>query len=134
MPRRLATLITVTVLILCGCGTDVQYTALVRTPRVAARSPQSVKVYLSSPPKRPHRDVGLLEAEQMSEFSWDNTRDMINKMRETAARVGCDAIFVKAVGSNTDRFLGVTDSPSSTKTVTATCIRYGAEEDDDDES
>ena len=65
MPRGLATLIT-TALIVCGCGTDVQYTALVRTPRTEARSPQSVKVYLSSPPKRPHRDVGLLEAEQMS--------------------------------------------------------------------
>ena len=90
-----------------------------------------MKVYLSSPSKRPHRDVGLLEAEQMSEFSWDDTRDMINKMRETVAWVGCDAIFVKGVGSNTDRFLGVTDSPSSIKTVIATCIRYGAEEDDD---
>ena len=131
MTRGLATLIT-TALVVCGCGTEVQYTALVRTPRTAPRSPESVKVYLSSPPKRPHHDVGLLEAEQMSEFSWDNTRDMIRKMRETAARVGCDAIFVKGVGSNTDRFLGVTDSPSSTKTVTATCIRYGAEDDDDE--
>ena len=130
MPRGLTPLIT-TLLILCACGTDVQYTALVRTPRTTARSPESVKVYLSSPPKRPHRDVGLLEAEQMSEFSWDNSRDMIRKMRETAAQVGCDAIFVKGIGSNTDRFLGVTDSPSSTKTMTATCIRYG---DDDDES
>ena len=131
MPRGLAALITAG-LIVCGCGTDVQYTALVRTPRAAARSPESVKVYLSGPPKRPHRDVGILEAEQMSEFSGDDTRDMIWKMRETAARVGCDAIFVKGVGSNAHGFLGVTDTPSSTKTVTATCIRYGT--DDDDES
>ena len=129
MPRGLAPLIT-TLLILCGCGTDVQYTALARTPRTAGRPPESVKVYLSGPPKRPHRDVGLLEAEQMSEFSWDDSRDMIRKMRETAARVGCDAIFVKGIGSNTDRFLGVTDTPTSTKTMTATCIRYGTDDDD----
>jgi hypothetical protein len=123
MPRGLVTLIA-TALIVCGCGTDVHYTALVRTPRGDARSPESVKVYLSSPPSRPHRDIGLLEAEQSSEFSLDSTRDMIRKMRERAARIGCDAIFVKGVGSNTNRFLGVSDSPSSTKTITATCIRY----------
>ena len=123
-----------TTLIVCGYDTDVQYTALARTPRTAGRSPESVKVYLSSPPRRPHRDVGLLEAEQMSEFSWDDSRDMIRKMRETAARVGCDAIFVKGIGSNTDRFLGVTDTPTSTKTMTATCIRYGTDDDDDDAS
>ena len=129
MPRELATFIAIA-LIVGGCGTDVQYTALVRTPREAGRSPESVKVFLSSPPKRPHRDVGILEAQQMSEFSWDDSRDMIRKMRETAAQVGCDAIFVKGIGSNTDRFLGVTDSPSSTKTMTATCIRYDTGDDD----
>ena len=46
-------------------------------------------------------------------------------MREAAARVGCDAIFVKGIGSNTDRFIADHRlALSSTKTVTATCIRY----------
>jgi hypothetical protein len=31
---------------------------------------------------------------------------------------------VKGIGSDTQAFLGITDHPTSVKTITATCIRY----------
>lgn len=111
-------------LLVGGCGTTVTFTRIGYTYSAPKQSPGDVDVYLSEPPQRRHRDVGLLEAEQQSDMSLDDTRAMLGKLREEAARYGCDAIFVKGVGANTGATLGLSDHPSSTKTITATCIGY----------
>jgi hypothetical protein len=120
MARRLLLL----ALLVCGCGTSVSYTPLRAYHRGPRRSPEAVDVYLSSPPTEPHVDVGLLEAEQESDLSLDGTKEMLTALRNAAARAGCDAMFVKGVGSNAEAGLLITDHPSSVKTITATCIRY----------
>ena len=123
MPRKLLIL----ALLVCGCGTYVNYTPLRRVARGEPRSPQSVDVYLTSPPTEPHVDVGILEAEQESDLSLDDTREMLIALRKEAGRRGCDAIFVKGFGTNTSG--GVfTTAVSSTKTITATCIHYTEDE------
>ncbi len=107
-----------------GCGTAVTYTPLVGNAyTVSSRPPESVDIYLSEPPTRPHQDVGLLEAEQESEMSVDGTKEMLAEVRRQAARHGCDAIFIKRVGSDAKSFL---DSNWAVKAITATCIRYTA--------
>jgi hypothetical protein len=107
-----------------GCGTTVTFTRIGYAAGAPKSSPLDVDIYLSDPPQRRHRDVGLLEAEQESDMSLDDTREMLRKLREAAAEHGCDAMFVKGVGSNTGATLGLSDHPSSTKTITATCISY----------
>jgi hypothetical protein len=122
---RATTAVLITVALLTGgCGTYINFTPLDPSAAGPRRSAKSVDVFLSAPPARAHRDVGLLEAEQESDLSLDDTRDMLAKLRESAGRHGCDAIFVKGVGSNAGSALGFTDHSSSTKTITATCISY----------
>lgn len=111
-------------LLICGCGTSVSYTPLRPYPRGPQRSPEAVDVYMSGPPTEPHVDVGILEAEQDSDLSVDGTKEMLAALREAAARAGCDALFVKGIGSSTHATLLITDHPSSVKTITGTCIRY----------
>ena len=111
-------------LLVCGCGTSVSYTPLRTYHRGPRRSPEAVDLYMSSPPTEPHVDVGILEAEQDSDLSVDGTMVLRAALRPAPARAGCDAMFVKGIGSDTQAFLGITDHPSSVKTITATCIRY----------
>ena len=122
---RSTTALLITVALLTGgCGTAITFTPLDTSAAGPGRPARSVDVFLTDPPARPHRDVGLLEAEQESDLSLDDTREMLAKLRERAGQHGCDAIFVKGVGSNAGAGLGFTDHASSTKTITATCISY----------
>lgn len=111
-------------LLMWGCGTSVSYTPLRAYPRGPRRSPEAVDLYVSGPPTEPHVDVGILEAEQESDLSLDGTQEMLAELRKAAARAGCDALYVKGIGSTTHATLLVTDHPSSVKTITGTCIRY----------
>jgi hypothetical protein len=120
MPRKVLLL----ALLICGCGTSVTYTPLRAYPRGTRHSPEAVDVYMSGPPTEPHVDVGILEAEQESELSLDDTKEMLAELRKAAARAGCDALYVKGIGSNAQAALLITDHPSSVKTITGTCIRH----------
>jgi len=126
MSRTIGCLVTTIAVLACGCGTAITYTPLPGSHgRFRSRPTRSVDVYSSGPPNRPHRDVGLLEAEQESDFSMDGTKSMLRKLRAKAARVGCDAICLNNFGSKTTPSLAVdVNHVSSVKTITATCIRY----------
>ncbi len=77
-----------------GCGHSLEYTATNRSPRpLTPRDPASVEVYATTLPTRPHVEVGLFEIEQRTPAS-GGTPEMIGKLRERAARVGCDALVV----------------------------------------
>jgi hypothetical protein len=113
-------------LLVCGCGTTISYTPIASMGDDAEARPASeVDVYLSGPPDRPYRDVGLLEAEQTTDLSLDDTREMLRKLRREAGALGCDAIYLKGAGSRAEPLAGIdfryTDS---VKTLTAACIRY----------
>jgi hypothetical protein len=113
-------------LLLGGCGTAISYTPVADIGDDAEpKKGSEVDVYMSGPPDRPYRDVGLFEAEQETDFSLDDTREMLRKLRRKAGALGCDAIYVNGVGSKAAPIAGVdfryTDS---VKTLAATCIRY----------
>ena len=77
---------------------------------------ESVELFTSGPPVRPHTDVAVLEAEPgLSERS---TGDLIGRMREKAAAQGCDGLVVTGVDTQ------VSHREGERKTVTGTCIVY----------
>jgi hypothetical protein len=52
-----------------------------------------VQVLASAPPAEPHVDVALLEMEQQEGL---NRQGTIQRLREKAAELGCDAVYIKA--------------------------------------
>jgi hypothetical protein len=110
--------------LVCGCGTAITFTPLNGGGAVGQSRPaESVDVFLTEPPARGHRDVGLLEARQESDLSADDTASMLRQLREAAGRAGCDAMFVKNVGSNA-QYSALAGTTTSVKAITATCLRY----------
>jgi len=105
-----------------GCGTLVTYTPLQGNATAAPPRPaESVDVFLSQPPNRPYRDVGLLEAKPSTDLEFIGTDEMIAELRKQAGSYGCDAIFVKNIAAEAGSLsFGVKD----VKTITATCICY----------
>lgn len=109
---------------LAGCGTSVMETPVNPAPRpLTERPPESVEVFTSGAPERPHVDVMLLEAEQTSNFSVDNTPDFIAELRARAAKIGCDAIVVGGITNATVPSIDMHTS-TSRKGLTASCIVY----------
>lgn len=109
------------VLVAAGCGTTMSQTQINPAPHaMAARPAASVEIISSGPPTRPHVDVALLQAQQEA-YSLDNNADMIAKLREQAARLGCDALVIKGPdnGSYGDR-----DNTWTLHGYFATCIAY----------
>ena len=71
-------------------------TPLNQTPRpLTSRSPESVEVFTTKLPTRPYVEVSLIQAERV-----DASRHLA-AMRKKAARIGCDAIVLNSLGSNT---------------------------------
>jgi len=109
-----------------GCGTVVTETPLNAAPReLTPRAPESVEVYSSAPPSRPHVDVALLEAEQ-SELGSGGGAVMVRRLRERAGKMGCDAVFISGISTRDGEPHG-SDlyflDPGS-RSVHATCIAY----------
>jgi hypothetical protein len=81
-----------------GCGTSVTETYVNGPPGTAIpRSPRSVRIFTSGPPSRPHMDVALLEVEQTHGLNEQGTALMIDRLRERAAQMGCDAVVVGGI-------------------------------------
>ncbi len=109
-----------------GCGTRLAYMPLNSPPRaMQPRTPESVVMFTSSKPDRPYIEVGVIEAQQESQYSVDESEDVFLKMRRHAAERGCDGLIL--LGGN-DRVEGQqTGHWGSTYTLTgyrATCIVY----------
>ena len=82
---------------LFGCSTWVTATMLNPAPRpLVPRDPASVQVLASDAPAEPHVDVALLEVEQQEGLNRQGTDYMIQRLREKAAELGCDAVFIKS--------------------------------------
>ena len=108
-------------LLLTACGSTIRATEINPAPRpLAARAPETVEVFTSGPPARPHVDISFLEIQQDSKLSTDDTGEFIGQLRIEAAARGCDGLVIG----------GITHEPTgekrstSFKGMTATCIVY----------
>jgi hypothetical protein len=109
-----------------GCGTTITFTPTNPAPHpLAARPPQTVEVYSTSQPPRPYVEVGLLEAQQSSAYSTDAPPEVLQHLREEAARQGCDGVVLSgandAVVGDSGRNGGYT---RTLRGYRATCIVY----------
>jgi hypothetical protein len=113
------------VMTIAACGSSIRATEINSPPRpLAARTPESVEVFTSGAPARPHMDLAYYEAQQASEFSSDDTRDFIVKLRADAAKRGCDGLVVGGITHETTSTIFDEHQPRSNKGLTATCIVY----------
>jgi hypothetical protein len=98
-----------------SCGTSIRATPINPEPHpLPPRSPESVEVFASGPPARPHVDVSFLEAAMESVYSPDQIPQFIAKLRAEAAEMGCDGIVI---GSATNQAINING-------LVATCIAY----------
>lgn len=112
-----------------GCGTTIKETVINQPPRpMAARPPETVELFTSGPPARPHVDVAFLEAEESSSLSTDETAEMLTKLRKRGAERGCDAVVIGGLSSRApglnDGETWLVDNPKARKGIYATCIVY----------
>jgi len=128
MTNRLAFAFT-SALALAACGTTIRETVINPSPRqMVSRPPETVELFTSGAPARPHVDVAFLEAEESSSWSTDGTADMLNKLRKRGADRGCDAIVVGGLSSRdpglNDTETWLVDHPKGRKGIYGTCIVY----------
>ena len=106
-----------------GCGTFVTETPINEAPRpLEPRPPESVEIFTSAPPARPHVDVMLLEVEQTHDVNDQGMDIMIARLRERAGQLGCDAVFIGGFSEHEGQHGNFLDK-DSTK-MQATCIAY----------
>ena len=80
-----------------GCGTFLETTALNAPPRpLTPRPAETVEVYSSTLPLRPHQDVAIIRAQS------DNygLARALEDARKRAGEMGCDAIFITSVSQH----------------------------------
>ena len=114
-----------------GCGTSTRTTLVNPAPhRMQPRPPETVELFTSGAPARPHVDVAVIEAEESSSFSLADTSDMLAALRARGARMGCDGVVL---GGSSSRDPGLNDAetwlvenPKGRKGFYGTCIVYTA--------
>ena len=90
---RLATIFLMAAFI-CSCGTTVKVASLNDSPRaLSAKDSKDVVIYTIVPEKK-FVEVKLLEARQ-EVFTSDDIDQVIQKMRATAAELGCDGVIIR---------------------------------------
>ena len=86
-----------------------------------SRDPGSVLVIASEPPSEPHVDVALMQVDQYEAYNPHGMGEMIQRLREKAAEIGCDAVYIKNTGQHKgDNLLFDTDS----RQLLASCIVF----------
>jgi hypothetical protein len=94
-----------------GCGSQFFAAELNAPPRAMASRPiQTVEVYASQPPTRPHVDVREIQT-TLAVYAPGR---IVAGLRAEAAREGCDAVYVKIPPTRGDRVAS----------ASATCIVY----------
>ena len=126
---KCSSLLLALLLAVAACGTSLRETVINPAPRpMAPRPPETVEMFTSGAPARPHVDVAFFEAEEASSFSTAETADMMNKLRKRAADRGCDAIVVGGLSSRDpgmhDAETFLVDNPKGRKGIYGTCIVY----------
>ncbi len=108
-----------------GCGTFVSSTYVNDPPRpLAPVAPADVEVFVSGPPRRDHVDVALMEVEQTQSLNRRGRDYMLEKLREAAGALGCDAVVLTGATEHSENPNRLFDRDS--KTLLASCIVYTA--------
>lgn len=96
-PRRFASLAPLSgALLLFGCASGVTATPIHHPPRpLVSRAPDSVLVLAGEAPSEPHVDVALLQMDQYEGNNAQGMAEMIQRLREEAAEIGCDALYLE---------------------------------------
>ena len=120
--RRPASLLLSGALLLFGCASSVTATPINHPPRpLVARDPDSVLVLASEPPSEPHVDIALLQVDQYEAYNPHGMAEMIQRLREKAAELGCDAVYIKNSAQHRgDDLLFDTDS----RQLLASCVVF----------
>ncbi len=112
--------------VVTGCGTWVTDTPINPAPRpLFARGYESVEVFSSAPPARAHVDVALLKVDQTNAIDDHLGELMIQRLRERAGAMGCDAVFIGQTQERAAPDLLI----SGSRTMMATCIVYNQPSD-----
>jgi hypothetical protein len=83
-------------LLLLGCASAVTATPLHHPPRpLVPRDPSSVQVLTGERPSEPHVDVALLQLDQYERHDAHERARLIERLREKAAELGCDAVYLE---------------------------------------
>jgi len=121
--------LSLSLLLAVGCGTSIHATTINPAPHLMSpRPPASVELYTSGPPARAHVDVAFLEAEEESSFSVAGTPEMLAKLHERGAQMGCDAVVIGGMSSRAPGLADVESwlvkHPKARKGIYATCIVF----------
>lgn len=110
-----------------GCvGATVETTHLNEAPHpLVPRSTQSVEIYSSAPPTRPHVDVALLRADQ-GNYEADTAR-MVQALAERAGQLGCDALFISGASERPGAPGNAYLFDPGSRALLGTCIVYRAQ-------
>jgi hypothetical protein len=108
-----------------GCvGSNVETTTLNSPPRaLAPRAPDSIEVYSSAPPTRPHVDVALLRANQ-GNYGDVDTPAMVRSLALQAGKMGCDAIFISGAAQREGLSGDLHVLDPGSQGMLATCLAY----------
>jgi hypothetical protein len=112
----------VMMLVCLGCGTKVSFMPTNSAPRqLQARTVGEVEIFTSAKPDKEFVEVGILEVQQASDFSVDNEQAVMGKLREEAAKQGCDGLII--TGAN-DAVTVMDGTGGTLKGYRGTCIVY----------
>jgi hypothetical protein len=97
-----------------GCGSQVNTIPLRPPPRpVSSHGFESVVVYASGPPIRPHVAIARLELARTNDPDDQASLLMINRLRQRAGTLGCDGVVLGSTAGDSDR-----------RSLDAVCIVY----------
>ena len=128
-PKLQLVAITVCGALAVGCGTRTNYTPTNTPPQpMQPRAPETVEVFTASEPRRAFVEVGIVHAQQKSAFSTHSEPQVIARLREEAARHGCDGVII--AGAHNATVGSSFDGSGGTSTLTGyrgACIVYELE-------
>jgi hypothetical protein len=112
------------VLFAAACGATTRFVATNPAPHpMVARPAETVQVFTTGHPTRPYVEVGIIQGQQGRGLihNGDQMPEIITKMREDAARTGCDGLIING---NADRVVGDRHSTGTVQGFWGACIVF----------
>ena len=108
-------------LLLAACGPTTQIVSTNPSPRLMHPRPlQEVQIFTSSRPAAPFVEVAIIRTRQSTSFSGDMP-EIIQTMREEAAKIGCDAVLINGASNEV---IGGGNAVGTLEGFVGTCIVY----------